>query len=132
MSAIPFRSSDDQFYRYIRVNFMFGLLDCDCYIRNIVIPWTVKPRLCSIHYTVTLARLKNVNCYIENIVLSQIIMSGFHCIIKQIFLEDYTEAAPNASVLTSIGEVLPTTLIKIYFNLTNKLARLFSEYFKFK
>ena len=50
------------------------------------------------HYTVTLAGLKNFNRYIENIVLSQIIISGFHCIFKQIFLDDYTEAAPNASV----------------------------------
>ena len=32
-SAIPFRSRDDRFYRYIGVNFAFGLLDCDHYYR---------------------------------------------------------------------------------------------------
>ena len=64
VSAIPFRSRDDRFYRYIGVNFTFGLLDCDRYIRDIVTPCTVKPGVCSIHYTVTLAGLKNVNRYI--------------------------------------------------------------------
>ena len=29
VSAIPVRSRDDRFYRYIGVNFTFGLLDCD-------------------------------------------------------------------------------------------------------
>ena len=43
MSAIPSRSCDDRFYRYIGVNFTFGLLDCDRYIRDIVIPWIVVP-----------------------------------------------------------------------------------------
>ena len=28
-STIPFRSRDDRFYRYIRVNFKYGLLDCN-------------------------------------------------------------------------------------------------------
>ena len=79
VSAIPFRSRDDRFYRYIGVNFTFGLLDCDRYIGDIVIPWIVKPGFCSIHYTVTLAGLKNVNRYIGNIVLSKIVISGFHC-----------------------------------------------------
>ena len=37
MSAIPFWSRDDRFYRYIGVNFTFGLLDCDCYIGDILI-----------------------------------------------------------------------------------------------
>ena len=58
MSAIPIRSKDDRFYRYLGVNFTFGLLDCDHYIGNIVIPWIVKPGFCSIHFTVTLAGLK--------------------------------------------------------------------------
>ena len=65
VSAIPFRSCNDRFYRYIRVNFTFGLLDCDRYIGEIVIPWIVKPGFCSIHYTVTLTGLKNVNRYNE-------------------------------------------------------------------
>ena len=51
---------------------MFELLDCDRYIGDIVIPWIVKPEFCSIHYTVTLAGLKNVNRNIGNIALSKI------------------------------------------------------------
>ena len=79
VSAIPFWSRDDRFYRYIGVNFVFGLLDCARYIGDIVIPWTVKPEFCSIHFTVTFARLQNVNCYIGNIVTSRIVISGFRC-----------------------------------------------------
>ena len=79
MSAIPFWSRDDRFYRYIGVNITFGLLDRDRYIGDIIIPWIIKPRFCSIHYNVTLAGLKNVNRYIGNIVLSKIVISGFHC-----------------------------------------------------
>ena len=64
------------------LNFTFGLLDCDRYIGDIVIPWIVRPGFCSIHYTVTLAGLKNVNRYIRNIVLSKIgVISGFQCCI---------------------------------------------------
>ena len=63
------------------VKFTFGLLDCDCCIGDIVIPWIVKSGLCSIHFTVTSAWLKNVNRYIGNIVVSKIVQqSGFHCI----------------------------------------------------
>ena len=40
----------------------------------------VKPGFRSIHFTVTLAGLKNVNRYIRNIVLSKIVISRFHCI----------------------------------------------------
>ena len=58
MSAIPFGSCDDRFYRYIGINFTFGLLDCDRYIRDVGIPWIVKPGFCSIHFTVTLAGMK--------------------------------------------------------------------------
>ena len=79
VSAIPFRSRGDRFYRYIGINFTFRLLDYDRYIGNIVIPWIVKPGFCSIHYTVTLSGLKNVNRYVGNIVLSRIVMSGFRC-----------------------------------------------------
>ena len=72
---------DDRFYRYIGVNFTFGLLDCDRYIGDIFIQWIVKSGFCSIHFTVTLAGLKKVNCYIENTVyISNIVISGFHCI----------------------------------------------------
>ena len=79
VSAIPFRSRYDRFYRYIGVNFTFGLQDCDRYIGGIVITRIVKPGFCSMHFTVTLAGLKNVNRYIESIVLSKIVISGFHC-----------------------------------------------------
>ena len=82
LKCLPFLSGcvHDQFYRYIGVNFTFGLLDCDRYIGDIVILWIVKSGFCSIHLTVTLAGLKNVNCYIGNIALSKLIISGFHCI----------------------------------------------------
>ena len=36
--TIPFRSRDDRFYRYIGVNFTCGLLDCDRFIGDIVMP----------------------------------------------------------------------------------------------
>ena len=50
---------DDRFYRYIGVNFTLGLLDCDRYIWDIVIPSRiVKSGFCSIYFTVTLAGLK--------------------------------------------------------------------------
>ena len=62
---------------------MYGLLDRDCYIGDIVILWLVKSDFCSIHFTVTLAGLKNVNRYIRNIVLLKIVMSGFHCMREQ-------------------------------------------------
>jgi len=61
--------------------FRFGLLKCDRYIGDIVIPWIVK----QIHFTVILAGLKNVKRYIGNIVISKIVMSGFHCKICQIY-----------------------------------------------
>ena len=57
---------------------MFGPLDCDRYIGDIVIPWIVNPGFCSIHYTITLAGLKNVNHYNGNIVLSKIVIFRFH------------------------------------------------------
>ena len=66
---VPFRSHDDRFYRYIGVNFTFGLLDYDRFIGDIVIPRIVKLGFCSIHFTVTLARLKNINHHIGIIVI---------------------------------------------------------------
>ena len=79
VSSIPFRSRGDRFYRCIGVNVAFGLLDCVRYIGDIVIPWIVKSGFCSIHFSVTLAGLKNVNCCIGNIVMSKIVMSKFNC-----------------------------------------------------
>ena len=81
MSAIPFWYRYDRFYCHIGVNFTFGLQDCDRHISDIVKLRIVKPGFCSIHFTVTLARLKNVNRYIANIVLSKIFISEFHCIL---------------------------------------------------
>ena len=77
--VIPFRSRDNRFYRYISVNFTFGLLYCNRYIGDIVTLWIVKPGFCSKHYTVTLPGLKNVNRYIGNIVLLKIVILRFHC-----------------------------------------------------
>ena len=82
--SVPFQfsSRDVRFYRYIGVNFAFGLLDCVRFIGDIVIPWSAKSRFCSIHFTVKLAGLKNVNRYIGNIFISKIVISGFHCTLK--------------------------------------------------
>ena len=57
------------FIRYIAVNFKFGLLDCVRYNGDFVIPGFIILGLYSIHFTVTLARLKNCSlsrelCYI--------------------------------------------------------------------
>ena len=66
MSAIPFWSRDDRFYRHIGINSVtIGLLGCDGYIGDIVIPCIGV--LFHIHFTVTLAGLKNVNRYIGNL-----------------------------------------------------------------
>ena len=51
------------FLRYIRVYHTFGLLDCVRYNEDIAIS-----RFCSIHFTVTLARLKNIVRYTEDFV----------------------------------------------------------------
>ena len=79
-SAIPFRSRYDRFYPYIGVNFTFESQDCDRYIWDIVIPRVVKPRFCSIHYTVTLAGLK-ISIVTSGISLYRrsLYISGFHC-----------------------------------------------------
>ena len=51
------------FIRYIGVDFKFGLLDCVRYNGDFVIPGFVISGFCSIHFTVTLAGLKNIVCY---------------------------------------------------------------------
>ena len=51
------------FIRYIGVDFTFGVLDCVRYIEDFVIS-----RFCSIHFTVTLAGLKNIVRYTEDFV----------------------------------------------------------------
>ena len=50
------------FLRYIGVYFMFGLLGCVRYNEDFVIS-----RFCSIHFTVTLAELKNIIPYTEDL-----------------------------------------------------------------
>ena len=52
------------FVRYIGVDFTFGLLDCVRYNEDFVIS-----RFCSIHFTVTLAGLKNLVRYTEDFVI---------------------------------------------------------------
>ena len=54
------------FICYIGVDFMLGLLDCVRYNEDFVISRFVIPRFCSIHFTVTLAGLKNILCYTED------------------------------------------------------------------
>ena len=48
---------------------MFGLLDCVRYNEDFVISRFVISRFCSIHFTVTLAGLKNIICYTEEFVI---------------------------------------------------------------
>ena len=55
--------------RYIGIKYTFGLLNCDRFIGDIVIPWIAKLGFCSVPFTVTLAGLKNVNRFIAIIVL---------------------------------------------------------------
>ena len=57
------------FIRYIGVDFTFGVLDCVRYIEDFVISRLVIPRYCSIHFTVTLAGLKNIVRYTEDFVI---------------------------------------------------------------
>ena len=52
------------FIHYIEADFTFGLLDCVCYNEDFVIS-----RFCFIHFTVTLAGLKNIVRYTEDFVI---------------------------------------------------------------
>ena len=54
------------FIRYIGVDFTFGLLDCVRYNEDFVISRFVISRFCSIHFTITLAGLKNIVRYTEH------------------------------------------------------------------
>ena len=51
------------FIRYIGVAFTFGLLGCVRYDEDFVIPRVVISRFRPIHFTVTLAGLKNISLY---------------------------------------------------------------------
>ena len=57
------------FIRYIGVDFTFGLLDCVRYSEDFVISRLVISRFGSIHFTVTLAGLKNIVRYTEDFVI---------------------------------------------------------------
>ena len=57
------------FVRYIGVDFTFGVLDCIRYFEDFVISRFVISRFCSIHFTVTLAWLKNIVRYTEDFVI---------------------------------------------------------------
>ena len=48
------------FIRYFRVDFTFGVLDFVRYNEDLIIPRFFISRFCSIHFTVTLAGLKNI------------------------------------------------------------------------
>ena len=79
VSAIPFRSHDDQFYHYIKL-----ILHLGCYIvivKSGILLYRGSLSRGFVPYIIllTLAGLKNVNRYIGNIVLSTIIMPWFHC-----------------------------------------------------
>ena len=57
------------FIRYIGVDSTFGLLDCVRYNEDFVISRFVISRFCSIHFIVTLVRLKNIVRYTEDFVI---------------------------------------------------------------
>ena len=57
------------FIRYIRVDFTLGLLDCFCDNEDFVISRFVASRFYCIHFTVTLAGLKNIVRYTEDFVI---------------------------------------------------------------
>ena len=57
------------FIRYIGVDFTFAVIDCVRYIEDFVISRLVISRFCSIHFTVTLAGLKNIVLYTEDFVI---------------------------------------------------------------
>ena len=57
------------FVRYIGVHFAFGPLDSARYNKDFVILRFVISRFCSIHFTVTLAGLKNIVRYSEDFVI---------------------------------------------------------------
>ena len=57
------------FIRYIWVDFKFGLLDCVRYSEDFIISRFVKLKFCSIHFTVTLAGLKNIVRFTEDFVI---------------------------------------------------------------
>ena len=54
------------FIRYVGADITFELLDCVRYKEDFVILRFVISRPCSIHFTVTLAGLKNIVRYIED------------------------------------------------------------------
>ena len=57
------------FIRYIGVDFKFGLLDCVRYNEDFAMSKFVISRFCSIHFTITLAGLKNIVRYTEDFVI---------------------------------------------------------------
>ena len=57
------------FIRYIGVDFTFGLLDCVRYNKDFVISRFIISRFCSIHFTVTLAGMKNIVRYTKDFVI---------------------------------------------------------------
>ena len=52
------------FICYIEVNVMLALVDCVRYNEDFV-----KSRFCSIHFTVILAGMKKIVCYIEDFII---------------------------------------------------------------
>ena len=57
------------FIRYIGRDFTFGLVDCVSYNEDFAMSRLVLSRFCSIHFTVTLAGLKNIVRYSEDFVI---------------------------------------------------------------
>ena len=58
---------------------MLGPLDCHRYIGVVVISKIVISRFFPIYFTITFTGTKNFHLYTWNIVISRIVVSGFHC-----------------------------------------------------
>ena len=74
------------FIYFIGVDFRFGLLDCVCYNKDFVILRLIISRFCSIHFTLTLARLKNIIHHAENFLFRGLLNRGLIVYETSIFL----------------------------------------------
>ena len=71
------------FIRYIRADFTLGLLDCVRYEDFVI------SRFCSMHFTATLARLKNIVRYTctMDFVIKRFVKSRFHCKLSSVIVQ---------------------------------------------
>ena len=78
------------FIRYIQVWFTFAFQDCVCYNEDFIRSRFVIWRLCSIHFIVILAGLKQVVCYTQGFIIQRFVegavsrQSSSFCLILRI------------------------------------------------